>query len=124
MRGGLPHAGSAAFGALSVGLLVGDELGAQLTDAVTQAFVAFGTSATVDLPGITAEDARIRGLDGQFAFVRLAELVVHDGDDTARTAIARVVWRNDIAGGEIEQTYRLDLTAAGNAWLIGAITIG
>ena len=101
-----------------------DELGAQLTDAVTQAFVAFGTSATVDLPGITAEDARIRGLDGQFAFVRLAELVVHDGDDTARTAIARVVWRNDIAGGEIEQTYRLDLTAAGNAWLIGAITIG
>ena len=51
-------------------------------------------------------------------------MVVHDGDDTARTAIARVVWRNDIAGGEIEQTYRLDLTAAGNAWLIGAITIG
>lgn len=101
-----------------------DALGAQLTDAVTQAFVAFGTSATVDLPGITAEDARIRGLDGQFAFVRLAELVVHDGGDTARTAMARVVWRNDIAGGEIEQTYRLELTAAGNAWLIEAITIG
>lgn len=101
-----------------------DELGGQLTDAVTQAFVAFGTSATVDLPGITAEDARIRGLDGQFAFVRLAELIVHDGGDTARTAIARVVWRNDIAGGEIEQTYRLDLSAAGNTWLISAITIG
>lgn len=101
-----------------------DALGAQLTDAVTQAFVAFGTSANVDLPGITAEDARIRGLDGQFAFVRLAELVVHDGGDTARTAMARVVWRNDIAGGEIEQTYRLDLAAAGNAWLITAITIG
>ncbi|MEE8602150.1 conjugal transfer protein [Euzebya tangerina] len=101
-----------------------DDLGEELSGRMTPLFDAFADRAVVNEDGITAPDARIRGLDGDVSLVSVGELRVLEGDSTTRDARINVTWLRETAGSELTQSYVLTLVSDGDDWLVQQISTG